>query len=247
MKLEKRKVLVTGGTAGIGAALTELLLQQGCEVIVCGRQKDALATLSERQGVFPIYTDLANPDDVQRLASEINALHPDLSVIFNNAGLQTEFEISKTPVNDAIDIAQRETQINFLAPLALIALLLQNLARQPQAIIVNITSPLAFSPKKSSPVYCATKAALRSYTRSLRFQLAEIHPNIQVIEAQPPLVDTAMTQGRGKGKITPQAAALGILQGVEKSQREIYVGKAKLMYFISRWAPSIAEQITKRW
>lgn len=247
MKLEKRKVLVTGGTAGIGAALTELLLQQGCEVIVCGRQKDALAALSNRQGTYPIYADLANPEDVQRLASEINTTHPDLSVLFNNAGLQTEFEIFNTPVNDAIEITQRETQINFLAPLTLITLLLQTLARQQQAIIVNITSPLAFSPKKSSPVYCATKAALRSYTRSLRFQLSESHPNIQVIEAQPPLVDTAMTQGRGKGKITPEAAAQGILRGVENSQQEIYVGKAKLMYVIQRWAPSIAEQITKRW
>lgn len=247
MKLEKRKVLVTGGTAGIGAALTELLLQQDCEVIVCGRQKDILSAFAKRKGAYPIYADLANPEDVKRLALEITAQHPDLSVIFNNAGFQMEFEISKTPVNEAIEIAQRETQINFLAPLALITFCLQTLARQPHAIIVNVTSPLAFSPKKSSPVYCATKAALRSYTRSLRFQLADSHPHIHVIEAQPPLVDTAMTQGRGKGKISPQAAAQGILQGVESAQREIYVGKAKLMHFIHRWAPSIAEQITKRW
>lgn len=247
MKLEKRKVLVTGGTAGIGAALTELLLQQDCEVIVCGRQQDALQALEKRKGAYPIYADLAHHEDLKRLALEIIAQHPDLSVIFNNAGLQVEFEIANTPVDEAIEIARRETEINFLAPFTLTTYLLQTLARQPHAIIVNVTSPLALSPKKSSPVYCAAKAALRSYTRSLRFQLADSHPHIHVVEAQPPLVDTAMTKGRGKGKISPQAAALGILHGVERGKLEIYVGKAKLMHFIHRWAPSIVEGITKRW
>jgi len=247
MKLEKRKVLVTGGTAGIGAALTERLLQQACEVIVCGRQRDALEALNNRKGAYPVYADLANQEDVARLALEISAQHPDLSVIFNNAGLQVEFDIANTPMDEAIEIARRETQINFLAPFALTTYLLPTLARQPDAIIVNVTSPLALSPKKSSPIYCAAKAALRSYTRSLRFQLADSHPHIHVVEAQPPLVDTAMTKGRGKGKISPQAAAQGILDGVESGRLEVYVGKANLMHFIHRWAPSIAERITKRW
>jgi len=121
------------------------------------------------------------------------------------------------------------------------------LTRQPSAAVVNVTTPLALSPKRSSPFYCAAKAALRSFTKSLRFQLADVHPHVAVVEVQPPLVDTAMTRGRGRGKISPQDAAAGILAGIERGQRDIYVGKARLLFALHRWVPSVAEAITKRW
>lgn len=247
MKLDQRKVLVTGGTAGIGAALVEMLLQKGCQVIVCGRQESVLNAMAARPGVFPIRCDLSNPQDVLRLANQVREKHPDLSVLFNNAGVQHEIKIVGTDTSRLQEISAYETRVNFAAPVALTLQLLDMLSRQPVAAIVNITTPLTLSPKKSSPFYCATKAALRSFTKSLRFQLESDCPNVRLIEVQPPLVDTAMTVGRGTGKITPREAAAGIIKDIEHGKLEIYVGKAKLMFLLHRWIPSVAERITKAW
>ncbi|UXY17137.1 SDR family NAD(P)-dependent oxidoreductase [Chitiniphilus purpureus] len=247
MKLAGRKILVTGGTAGIGKALTEQLLAQGCQVVTCGRQQEALRQMEQIKGVHALACDLSSPEQVTEMAHRIAAEHPDLSAIFNNAGVQREFDLTAVPADEVQRIAQQETGVNFLAPVLLTKLLLPTLARQSSAVIVNTTTPLALSPKKSSPIYCATKAALRAYTKALRYQLEDKHPHIRVVEIQPPLVDTNMTKGRGTGKISPEDAAAAMLQGVEQGREEIYVGKAKLLRFIYRWLPSVADRITKRW
>lgn len=247
MKLDGRKVLVTGATSGIGAAIVELLLRKGCQIIVAGRQETVLKAMAARPGLFPIRCDFANPQDVTQLAHYVRQTHPDLSAVINNAGVQHEIAVSGTQTSRLEEIVITETAVNYVAPVRLILQLLEVLARQPDALIVNVTTPLAMSPKRSSPFYCASKAALRIFTKSLRFQLEIDHPNIRVIEAQPPLVDTAMTRGRGKGKISPEQAAAGIVEGIELGKQEIYIGKAKLMRFLYRSVPSIAERITKAW
>lgn len=247
MKLDQRKVLVTGATAGIGAALVDLLLRKGCQIIVTGRQDTVLKAMGARPGLFPIRCDFANAQDVTELANHVRQTHPDLSAVFNNAGVQHEIAVAGTQTSRLEEIVTTETAVNYVAPVCLTLQLLPVLSRQPDALIVNVTTPLAMSPKRSSPFYCASKAALRIFTKSLRFQLEIDHPKIRVVEAQPPLVDTAMTRGRGKGKISPEQAAAGIVEGIERGKQEIYVGKAKLLRFIYRCMPSLAERITKAW
>lgn len=247
MKLAKRKVLVTGATTGIGAAMTDQLLAIGCHVVACGRRESAIADLAKRPGVTAIRTDLGKEEDVRRLADIIKREHSELSVLIHNAGIQHEVKIAGTDAERLIALATAESRLNFEAPVFLTLLLMEHLAKHREAAVVNITSPLAMAPKRSSPFYGATKAALRTFTKSLRYQLKQDHPNIAVIEAQPPLVDTEMTRGRGRGKISPQEAAAGILRGIESGEREIHVGKAKILYALSRTVPWIAESITKRW
>jgi uncharacterized oxidoreductase len=247
MKLTKRKILVTGATTGIGAAMTDQLLAMGCHVIACGRRETALAALSKRPGVTALRTDLRDEADVRRLAERVREEHPDLSVLINNAGIQHEVRIVGSDLGRILAYSEEENRVNYQSPVALTLMLLDVLARQPSAAVVNVTSPLAMAPKRSSPFYGASKASLRTFTKSLRYQLRQDHPHVAVIEVQPPLVDTEMTRGRGRGKITPEQAAAGILRGIESGRLEIHVGKAKLMYGLSRWLPSVAEAITSRW
>ncbi len=248
MKLHNRKILVTGATAGIGQALVELLLQKGCQIIVCARNGAALDAMRNlHDGLYTFSCDLASTSGVEHLAEYVRTEHSDLSVLINNAGVQYLMDFNTAPYDEIRHASQQEIGVNFAAPVLLSALLLPVLCRQSSGAIVNITTGLALSPKKSSPVYCATKAALRSFTKSLRYQISEKYPHLRLIEALPPLVDTAMTRGRGTGKISPAQAATEIIKGIERGRGEIYVGKSNLLRIVHRIAPSIAERILKSW
>jgi uncharacterized oxidoreductase len=104
---------------------------------------------------------------------------------------------------------------------------------------------LALAPKQSSPVYCAAKAGLRSFTKALRYQAQARAPHLRVVEAMPPLVDTDMTKGRGRGKISAEACAAEIVRGMEAGQETIYVGKAKLLRAIQGVSPSLADRLMR--
>lgn len=247
MKLNNRTVLVTGATAGIGRALTQGLLERGCRVIACGRDNSALTELARHSGVFSLRGDLRRMEDLESWVAGVTSEHPDLSVLINNAGVQHLTDFTAQPFDQLRDATFEETAVNFIAPILLSALLLPTLARQPSAAIVNVTSGLALSPKKSSSVYCATKAGMRSFTKALRYRVTDTAPHVRIIEALPPLVDTAMTRGRGRRKISPVQAANEILQGVERDHDEIYVGKSKLLKAIHRIAPAVAERILRNW
>ena len=112
-------------------------------------------------------------------------------------------------------------------------------------MIVNVTSGLALAPKQSSPVYCATKAGLRSFTKALRYQAQARAPHVKVVEALPPLVDTDMTRGRGRGKISAEACAAEIVAGMEAGRETIYIGKAKILRAIQGLSPSVAERLMR--
>lgn len=134
--------------------------------------------------------------------------------------------------------------MNTLAPVLLTALFLDDLRAADPGVVVNVTSLLALSPKSSAPVYSASKAALRSFTRALRWQLAD-HDSVRVVEVVPPMVDTAMTAGRGSKKMQPADVAERIVQGLEQDQAEIRLGVARLVHWLSRVAPPLASAILK--
>ena len=142
----------------------------------------------------------------------------------------------------ATDI-ENELHVNLLAPVLLTHAFLPHLQRQAASAIVNVSSVLALVPKQSASAYCASKAALHSFSRSLRWQLEST--SVRVFEVMPPLVDTAMTANRGTGKISPEALAAAFWAGFRTDQYELRVGKAKAAGLIARLSPSLAERIMR--
>ncbi|MFZ3064891.1 MAG: SDR family oxidoreductase [Nitrospirota bacterium] len=239
MKTSGNVVLITGGGSGVGLALAKKFQQAGNRVIITGRNKEKLIRVKER---FPeIYIEVANiarEADILRLSEN----HSDVNILINNAGVQYNYSLLKEP--DAGRLIREEFDINLIGPVLLIQYFLPVLQRKNEAAIVNVTSGLAFVPKESAPVYCAGKAGLHIFSKSLRYQLKS--SSIKLFEIIPPLVDTAMTEGRGKGKISPDQLADEFWRNFKKDNYEVLVGKVKLLYWLNRIFPKIAERIMRK-
>lgn len=191
MKTSGNTIFVTGGGSGIGAALAQRFHAQGNRVIVAGRRRDALdAVIAGRDGMFAMALDVESADAIEDFAQRIIAEHPSLNVLINNAGIM-RFEALDT----RRDLADAEATIttNLLGPIRLTNALIEHLAARGDATIVNVTSGLAFVPLVDTPTYNATKAAIHSYTVSLREAL---RGRVEVIELAPPAVQTGLTPGQ---------------------------------------------------
>lgn len=186
MDLADRTILVTGGASGIGLALTRRFLLAGSRVIACGRRADVLRQAAATYpGLETRVCDVADPAAREALVAWVTREFPSLDVLVNNAGVQRRVRLAEPePWPDV----QAELAINLEAPIHLTRLLLPHLQGRPQAAVVNVTSGLALVPLAAVPVYSASKAALRSFTLSLRHQLAGT--TVQVVEILPPAVDT---------------------------------------------------------
>jgi uncharacterized oxidoreductase len=180
-------VLVTGGGSGIGRGIAESLHRLGNHVTVAGRREEPLkAVASANPGMAYLVLDQTDPADITRFATELASARPELNVLINNAGVQRPEDLTL----GIVDAAELQITTNLLGPLRLTAALLPQLISQPRAVIANVTSGLAFVPNAAVPTYCATKAALHSYTQSLRYQLR--NNSVEVIEIIPPQVRTAL-------------------------------------------------------
>ena len=242
MKLQNQKILITGGSSGIGFAMAKALIDLGNQVITADRnpEKQAKAKIELPQLIcFPC--DVTKAEDRERLVLYIEQEHADLSILINNAGIQYYYQFTES--NSIPSQVQAEIATNLEAPIHLCGLLLPVLSRQQESAIVNITSGLAWMPKQSAIVYCATKAGLQNFSRGLRYQLEETP--IRVVELIPPLVETAMTKGRGKDKVSPEVVAQALVKGLQAGKTEILVGKIKLLKMINRWLPALAERILR--
>ena len=241
MKWHDTHALVTGGTRGIGLQLVKQLLDKGAQVTATGTTEQSLseARLQWPQVNWQVL-DQANAASRQALVDSLPA--NGVQLVIHNAGVQQMRDWSMPEAPVTYDSAQ-EMSVNFVGPVELTRLLLPRLALEPQARIVFVTSGLALAPKSSSPVYCASKAALRSFTKSLRAQVRQAGWTVQIQEALPPLVDTDMTRGRGKGKISAETAASQILNGIAKGSAEIDVGATALLRWILRLSPALGERI----
>lgn len=243
MKLSDNTVLITGGGSGIGLALAKAFVRHSRNtVIVCGRNEHKLqAVQAENPAIVTFPCDIASDQDQQRLVEVVTQNYPDLNFLINNAGIQHCY--SFTDARSHADLIEEEVNINFLAHIKLTDRLLPVLARQPRAAIVNVTSALAVVPKRSAPIYCATKAAMHTFTKALRYQLAA--SPVRVFEIIPALVETEMTKGRGKRKMTAEALAAEALRGIESDRHEMQIGKTKILFALHRLLPSVAERILK--
>jgi uncharacterized oxidoreductase len=186
MNLSGNTALVTGGTSGIGLAIATRLLGAGSRVIVCGRREDKLReAAAAHPGLETRVCDLARPSERESLFTWVTSEFPELNLLVNNAGIQRRIRLAEP---EPWEETREEIAINLEAPIHLSLLFLPHLRKQKRAAIVNVTSGLAFTPVAGVPVYCATKAALHSFTLSLRHQLAG--ESVRVMEIIPPSVNT---------------------------------------------------------
>jgi uncharacterized oxidoreductase len=226
LKLTDNTILITGGATGIGFALAKRLSDAGNQVIVCGRSDAALAKAKvEAPALVTRICDVADTDSRRSMVECLKTDYPSLNVVINNAGVQARRDFNGDP---AIGTLDQEVAINLTAPIHLIAELLPGLKQQAQPCIINISSGLAFSPMADVPVYCATKAAIHSFTLSLRHQLRPA--GVRVIEVAPPIVDTGLGGGtRSEGTasrmmVTPDEFATETLAQLEADKDEVLVG-----------------------
>lgn len=196
MKLSGNTILITGGTSGIGLAFAEEFSKAGSKVIICGRREERFARIkSQYPGIVTKKCDIADVKQREELAAWVIQNHPDTNILINNAGIQIAVDLTR-PVD--IDKVQTEIQTNLVAPIELCSLFTQHLASKPIAAIINISSGLAFAPLAFMPTYCATKAAIHSFTMSLRYQLR--NTSIKVFEIAPPSTDTELGHDRREDK-----------------------------------------------
>jgi uncharacterized oxidoreductase len=239
MDMNGKCVLLTGGTAGIGEQMALQFKAKGAEVILTGRSLNRLEAM-RKQGFEAIEADLHTPLGAERILQALG--DRPIDVLINNAGQGVDHDFrEKMPDADAADDC---IYANFNTPIRLITALVPRLKQRPRAAIVNVTSGLAIAPNAGGSVYCATKAALRSYTQAIRAQLADT--NITVIEALPPVVDTQMTAGRASGKMPPEECARQIIHALEKGHTEANVGMVKVLKAVHSASPALARRIMLR-
>lgn len=248
MKLEKRTVLITGGTSGIGRELARRLLARGNVVIVTGRDQGRLdATALELPGLHTFKSDAADADAIAALHKDVLARFPALDTLVNNAGLMRNLKLAES--RDLHDVV-REIAVNLSGPVQMIQQFLPHLRTRPGALIVNVSSGLAFLPFPSAPIYCATKAAIHSYTQSLRVQLEGA--GVTVVELAPPGTETPLFRGeferemKGEKAMDPKELVRRAIAGIEAGKLEIRPGVANLLRIMSRVAPNfMLKQLTR--
>ena len=238
MKLSGRMALITGGSAGVGLALAKELRARECTVIAVGRSSKRLAQAQAQvPGLHTVTCDITQEDELTALAKTVARDFGALDLLFNNAAVMETWNAAEKPWHAGLD---QELATNLTAPIKLIARLLPALRALPSAAIVNVTTALVYAPVAAIPLYCATKAALHSYTKSLRYQLKS--SNVRVFELLPSTVATEMSTGRFNTKmLSPEAVVSALLTGMERDRPEIRVGQAGPLYLMSRLAPSIIE------
>ncbi len=186
MELGSNTVLVTGGASGIGLGIAKEFIRAGSVVIICGRREEKLREAKEQCPQLHTYmANVETPEGRVKLRDWMLANFPNLNIVVNNAGIQRRLQLSE---QESWENTAQEIAINFEAPVHVSQLFVPHLQKQAHAAIINITSGLAFAPMSRMPVYCATKAALHSFTMSLRHQLAAT--SVKVLEIIPPAVNT---------------------------------------------------------
>ena len=242
MKISGNTVLITGGATGIGFALAEAFLNARNVVIICGRRRHKLQEAKRKlPGLHVKSFDVSDEHERESLLRWVNSTFSNFNILVNNAGIQRQIDFTSPSIARSVHSENDEVTINLIAPIRLCALFTPKLLKKKNAAIVNISSGLAFVPIAMMPVYCATKAAIHSFTISLRHQLRGT--SVRVFEAAPPTTDTELDRAfageeeeayRG---ISPREVAAAILQGIQADTQEIIIGEAKGLYNESRSNP----------
>lgn len=241
MRLNDNIIVLTGGTSGIGLELLGQLYD-GNKIIVTSSSQSNIDKLQKNfPKVTGIVCNLGDTTSVKTFIDKCLSEFSDINILINNAGIQNNYLFPDE--KNGYEKISNEITINFISPMLLIYGLLPILINKKSSAIINVSSGLAFAPKKSAPIYCGTKAAIHNTTKALRYQLE--NSTVKVFEIIPPLVETPMTEGRGKGKITPKQLVDEFIRNFKNDKFESNIGKTKLLRLIQRISPSLADRILK--
>ncbi|RIV23729.1 SDR family NAD(P)-dependent oxidoreductase [Fibrisoma montanum] len=249
MQTTKNTILITGGSSGIGLAMAETFIKAGNEVLICGRRESKLAEAKRNHPqLHTRVCDVAKKAEREELFQWATSEFPHINMLVNNAGIQKEVNF----LTGAPELYEDEGEIetNLTASIHLAALFIPHFLQQKtECAIVNITSGLAFIPLKIVPVYCATKAALHSFSISLRSQLAET--NVRVFEIAPPIVKTelhreAKARKQAERGIPASDVAEAALKALKNNNYEAIVGQAKSLKGASRIAPGFFHKLLNK-
>jgi uncharacterized oxidoreductase len=236
MNLSNRTILITGGSAGIGLAFALKFAELGNEVIVTGRRQQVLEDVkSKHPKLHTIQSDVADPAQIAALAARVKADFPKLDVLMNNAGIML-YKNLRAPATDLAGL-MAEVNINLGGVITTTAAFIDILTAN-KGTVINVSSALAFVPLPAAPIYSATKAAIHSYTQSLRFQLEE--SGVEVVELMPPGVKTDMTTELAEGGVTVITTEELVKQSfaaLKAGAVEIRPGQSKQLAFMRRLAP----------
>ncbi|AKJ69335.1 oxidoreductase [Pandoraea thiooxydans] len=231
MNITGNTILITGGASGIGRALAEAFHKLGNQVIICGRRQAALDEVTAANpGMVSLQLDITDKASIAALAEQAIARFPALNVLINNAGIMREEDIKQSPAE--LHDAEQTIATNLSGTLRMSAALLPHLLEQPRSTLVTVSSGLAFVPMFSSPTYSATKAAIHSYSMSLRHQLQGT--SVEVVEIAPPYVQTELL---GEFQATdPNAMPLAefideVMELLERGESEVIVERCKPLRF----------------
>ena len=245
MELKNNTILITGGTSGIGIEMARQLIAHGNTVIVTGRDSARLEKAKQTlPQVHTLQSDASKLDDIAALYEQVTRDFPAMNFLINNAGIMRTINLNKS---QGADDLTSEIETNLNGPIRMIAKFLPHLKSKPAAAIVNVTSGLAFVPLPTSPIYCATKAALHSYTLSLRVQLKRTQ--VRVFELAPPATETPllseMTPEERKGisimKVEDMVRVA--VKGFQSDKLEIRPGQSNQLKLLNRIAPGFIHKM----
>lgn len=241
MELKNSTVLITGGTSGIGLEFVRQLTDYGAEIIITGRNIDALnATKRKFPDVHIFQSDVSNPKDIDQLYSDITVQFPDLNIIINNAGEMRLIDLQDTSLD--LDNINREIAVNLSGTIQMVHRFLPQLKKQKSAAIVNTSSAIAFMPYTIAPIYSAAKAGVHAYTKALRLQLEDSH--VKVFEMIPPGVNTNLQNDWvlpvKPSQMMPVDKVVSIaLQGMSKDKKELKPFLVNIIETVSKIIPDI--------
>jgi len=250
MELSNNTILITGGTSGLGLAFAKQLIDLGNTVIITGRDQPKLDLIKKTlPGVHVFQSDVSDPQAIASLYQQVISQFPELNILINNAGEMRKISLHDTSI-DLLNIT-REVEINLMGPIRMVQQFLPHLKTKKSAAILNVTSGIALVPFPLSPIYGATKAGLRSYTKSLRVQLKKT--NIKVFELVAPAANTPLgdkfidVEGFDtKMLMEPDKLIAATIKGMQKDKFEMYPGFARMLNIMSRLAPGfILKQLSK--
>jgi len=240
MKLSGNTILITGGNNGIGLALAKKFVELGNEVIITGRSQDKLDAAKKQEPKLQTFRgDAADPKAVAELAKEMRTKYPKLNVLINNAGIMVYRNMAKPETDLAALTSEIET--NLCGPVRMVSALIEQL-KANKGTIINVSSGLAYVPLTAAPVYCATKAAIHSFSITLRQQLRD--HGVEVIELAPPAVRTDLVHFPDDPNfkvISTEELVTAVIKGLKKGSIEIAPGQSGQLRVMSRVAPGFIQ------
>lgn len=249
MKLDGNTILITGGASGIGLEMAKQFLKHKNTIIITGRNKSKLDAIKKQYpDIHVIQSDVSQTKEIQALCAQVTRDFPALNLIINNAGVMQTINVHSDKLS--LDELTMEIDINLKGPIRMAKAFLSHLKTKENAAIVNVTSGLAFVPLPTAPVYCSTKAALHSFSQSLRVQLK--NTKIKVFELAPPatktelLGDVSSDDFKGVSVMPVEDMVRDFMHGIENNKYEIRPGQSNQLKIMSRVAPQfILKQLSK--